>query len=155
MQAFNAFYYSFSPQVAAFIASHGVVRSVMKIILYPLIGILYMSNRIFALFSFNTELAVTLSGIFAGFGIGAFYFGPIAVVSFKFIRKCDSSRLFGSKRLILTSCTISIAALVLGEVTGAPLLLTAASVTIVLSFLILGTYSVWYSAERLTAKSEQ
>lgn len=155
MQAFNAVYYSFSPQVATFIASHGFVRSVMKIILYPLIGILYVSNRMFAIFSFNAELGVLLSGIFAAFGIGAFYFGPLATVASRFIRKRYSSGYLSNKRLILVGCAISIVALILVEVIGTPSFLTATSVATVLSFLLLGAYSVWYSAERLTAKSAQ
>ena len=40
MQAFNAWYYSFSPYVAQFIASHDPVRAPVRVLLYPLLGIL-------------------------------------------------------------------------------------------------------------------
>ena len=80
MLAFNSFYYSFSPQVASVIASNTAVRPAAKILLYPLIGILYVSDRIFTTLSFNGELAVTAAGVFAAIGIGSIYVGPIVMV---------------------------------------------------------------------------
>jgi hypothetical protein len=141
MQAFNSFYYSFSPQVALFMASHGEVRSAMKVILYPLIGILYVSSRIFQLLSFNGELAVTVSGIFAALGIGAVYFGPAWILAGRFAKAGVNSRWPGRKRLILTSCAISTLALALAEASRSAVFLEAITVTTVLCFLFLGSFS--------------
>ncbi len=141
MQAFNAFYYSFSPQVASFIASHGEVRSAMKVILYPLIGILYVSSRIFQLLSFNGELAVTASGIFATLGIGIVYFGPAWILSGRFGKTGLNSRWLIGKRLILMCCAISTIPLALAEASGSAAFLEATTVTTVLCFLFLGSFS--------------
>ena len=51
MEVFNRFYYSFSPSVASTISDHGALRGVMKIVLYPLVGILHLSSIVFSLFS--------------------------------------------------------------------------------------------------------
>lgn len=142
MQAFNAFYYSFSPQVASFISSNGVVRAAMKVILYPLIGILFLSSKIFQISSVNGELAITISGIFAALGIGAVYFGPIAILSSRVVKTSGRSRWSTVKWLILGSCLVSTLAIILGEESHSSLLLTSATVATVLSFLFLGAFSV-------------
>jgi hypothetical protein len=142
MQAFNAFYYSFSPQVASFISSNGVVRAAMKVILYPLIGILFLSSKIFQISSVNGELAITISGIFAALGIGAVYIGPIAVLFSRVVKTNARSRWSTVKWLILGSCLVSTFAIILGEESHSSLLLTSASVATVLSFLFLGALSV-------------
>jgi hypothetical protein len=142
MQAFNAFYYSFSPQVASFISSNGVVRAAMKVILYPLIGILFLSSKIFQISSVNGELAITISGTFAALGIGAVYFGPIAILSSRFVKTNARSRWSTVKWWILGSCLVSTLAIILGEESHSSLLLTSASVATVLSFLFLGAFSV-------------
>jgi hypothetical protein len=43
MAAFNTWYYSFSPPVADLIASHDLAKEVVKVGLYPLIGILHVA----------------------------------------------------------------------------------------------------------------
>ena len=158
MQAFNAFYYSFSPQVASFIAPHGEVRSAMKVILYPLIGILYVSSRIFQLFPFNGELAVTISGILAALGIGAVYFGPAWILAGHLTKTRVSSRWSRWKRLIPASCAVSTLALALAEASGSAGFLEATAATTVLSFILLGAFSTrslfTLSWERVRSKME-
>jgi hypothetical protein len=138
MQAFNAFYYSFSPQVASFISSNGMVRSSMKVVLYPLIGILFFSSKVFQILSFNEEFAVTISGITAALGIGFVYLGPLTIITRRLAK--PKTRLLQSTvtRLIVGSCGISMLAIFLGEQIHFPLLLTAATVATVLSFFTLG-----------------
>ena len=141
MQAFNAFYYSFSPQVASFISANGIVRSSMKVILYPLIGILFFSSKIFQVLSFNAELSITISGIIAALGIGVVYIGPIAVICSRLGRPKVSSLWSTVRQLNLVSCIISTFAIIVGEEISSPLLLTSATVATVLSFLLLGALS--------------
>lgn len=43
MTVFKGFYYFFSSSVASVIADNSVLRDIMKVILYPLIGILHVS----------------------------------------------------------------------------------------------------------------
>jgi hypothetical protein len=152
MLAFNAFYYSFSPQVAAFISSNGVVRAAMKAILYPLIGILFLSSKIFQISWVNGELAITISGIFAALGIGAVYFGPIAILFSRVVKTNARLRWSTVKWWILGSCLVSTLAIILGEGSHSSLLLTSASVATVLSFLFLGAFTVESFASLLGKK---
>lgn len=142
MQAFNAFYYSFSPRVASFISANGLVRSSMKVVLYPLIGILFFSSKVFQILSFNDELAITISGIIAALGIGLVYLGPLALLCGRLTRPKARSLWSTVKPLTLSSCGISTLAIILGEEIHSPLLLTSATVATVLSFLFLGALSV-------------
>jgi len=80
MAAFNAWYYSFSPTIASAIAVNKVLQGVMKILLYPLIGILHLAATTYSLFSFNPELAVVVSGLIASSLIGIIYFAPIVLI---------------------------------------------------------------------------
>ena len=87
MNAFNAWYYSFSPSVASFIGDHPVVRVAMKILLYPLVGILHLSASAYTVFSFNPELAVCIAGLLASGLIGIVYFSPFALAAVAVLRK--------------------------------------------------------------------
>lgn len=155
MQAFNAFYYSFSPQVAAFISSHAVLRSAMKVVLYPLIGILYLSSRMFQASSFNEELAVVISGTFAALGIGVVYFGPIAIICSRMVKRNVRSRWPNAKWVILGSCLISTFGIGVGEASQSPIFLTAATVAAVLSFVLLGALSARTFASLLNASKKK
>ncbi len=90
MRVFNAFYYSFSPEVSTFIASQNLVRTGMKIILSPLIDILYVSSLVFAATSFNSEVAITITGVLASFEIGLIHLGPILTVLSRFLKSNSS-----------------------------------------------------------------
>jgi len=151
MLAFNAFYYSFSPQAAVFISAHGAVRSAMKIVLYPLIGILYLSSRVFQATSFNGELAIMISGILAAFGIGVVYFGPIALICNRIGKSNARPRWPNVKWMISGGCLISIFGVAIGEASHSSVFLTAATVATVLSFLLLGALLVWPLASLLNA----
>jgi peptide/nickel transport system substrate-binding protein len=80
MTAFNVWYYSFSPRVAEMIEGNPLLRTAMKIVFYPLIGILHLATAAYSLLSFNSELAVVVSGLFASFLIGLTYFGPVVFI---------------------------------------------------------------------------
>lgn len=77
---FNAWYYSFSPAIASIIAGNNLLRGFMKIILYPLIGVLHLAAITYSLFSFNPELAVVASGLVASSLLGIIYFAPIVLI---------------------------------------------------------------------------
>jgi hypothetical protein len=81
MLAFNSWYYSFSPRIAAWIAVSETARSLMRAVLYPLIGALTISSSIFDLFSFNTEIGILVAGISASSLLGVIYLTlPIIIV---------------------------------------------------------------------------
>jgi len=145
MVAFNTLYYSFSPQVASFIASNSYLRATMKIILYPLIGILYVTSRIFTKLAFNPELAVTVCGIFASSAIGMVYLGPILVA----LTKLTNHRRFldrtESLLFISASCISSTVLLAVAEFAHLSLLGTIATAAVVLCYIILGGFSLLYA----------
>lgn len=138
MQTFNAFYYSFSPQVASFIAAHGLVRSEMKMILYPLIAILYGSSSIFQVLAFDGELAVLFAGIFAAVGIGFVYLGPIAILGSRLVTIRSRSRRPTWKSVVLVSCVLATLTFIMVDVGRMSSLLAESAVAVVLSFLFLG-----------------
>jgi len=80
MTVFNAWYYSFSPEVASVIAADNALRGIMKILLYPLIGILHITATIYSLFSLYHELAIVVSGLVASSLIGIIYLSPLAMI---------------------------------------------------------------------------
>jgi len=149
MRVFNAFYYSFSPRVASFMASHNSIRAGMKIALYPLIGILYVSSLVFAASSFNPEIAVSIAGVLASFGIGAVYLGPILTILFRFLKLRPSSRCFRALRLSFLFGIASLAGMSLAEFGQLALLMEVTTVCAVLSSIALGGLSVPWTLVRL------
>jgi hypothetical protein len=135
---FNAFYYSFSPRIATFIGSESFVRVGMKVTLYPLVGILYLSSLIFAATSFNSEIAVALAGIFASFGIGAIYFGIILAITLRIFGSRWTTRYPRAIKVTSTFAFVSIIGLYLGEFFQLAGVLEITSVGLVLSCMAMG-----------------
>ena len=73
MVVFNAWYYSFSPTVANFIRENSAARTVTKLILYPLMGILRLGAATFYFFPTNLEVGAILSGLLVSSLIGVVY----------------------------------------------------------------------------------
>jgi hypothetical protein len=82
---FNAWYYSFSPRAASYISNNSQARSVMKGILYPLIGSLTLASELYSFLSGYPEYATLLSGLLVSSMIGIFYLGlPWSIIMRKF-----------------------------------------------------------------------
>jgi hypothetical protein len=138
MVAFNAWYYSFSPYVANYISTHWVERTIMKGVLYPLIGMLYLTSNLYATTSTYPEFAALLSGLLASSLIGAFYLGlPLSLLRARVrrLRGARSQTLIW--KLLGASLLGGITALLLAEIIGSPIVLMLSSATIVLSTLLL------------------
>jgi hypothetical protein len=138
MTAFNAWYYSFSPTVAGYLTQHPAERAIMKITLYPLIGILAVSSATFEMTRFVPELAVVLSGLVASSLIGAFYLGlPFGLVRAKMrsLKGGKRERLFEKALALVLLCGMT--ALFLGEVVSSTALLMLSSTIVVLSTMLL------------------
>jgi virginiamycin B lyase len=76
MKAFNAWYYSFSPSVANVVSNSSSLAFIVRALIYPLIGILQAATAVYALFRFNPELGVTITGLLASSLIGLVYHTP-------------------------------------------------------------------------------
>jgi streptogramin lyase len=79
MNAFNAFYYSFSPTVASTITRSPVLQEAVKVLLYPLMAALHSAASVFDALALAPELAAALSGLVASGLIGILYLSPLAI----------------------------------------------------------------------------
>jgi hypothetical protein len=142
MTAFNAWYYSFSPAIAATIAGNHPLRTISKLVLYPLIGILHISALTYNILSDNPELAVVVAGFAASYLIGAVYFTPVALAITVLVR-----RRLRSVRWIWSVLGILGATLVIMEVSEVlemSQMMMFSSVTFVLATMLLSTMlSAW------------
>ena len=133
MYVFNAWYYSFSPSVAKFIASHDSVRGPIKAMLYPLVGILSLSTLVYLTFGWAPEFSVVMAGLVASSLIGLVYLTPVVLVSIRPILKrrsgVSASVLARGSSILLM---FALALLAVGELTSSFLMLTLASSAIVL-----------------------
>lgn len=132
MQVFNAWYYSFSPSVAQFIASNDPIRAPIRVLLYPLLGILGVSAFTYSLFSGAPEFAVVMAGLVASSLIGLTYFTAPALVGMQALlrKRRISAKILG--KASLASLVIALAMLTIGEVAGSFLTLAIASSAVVL-----------------------
>ncbi|WP_309491836.1 CFI-box-CTERM domain-containing protein [Candidatus Hecatella orcuttiae] len=87
MVLFDRFYYSFSPQVAGFIADHGAARTVAKGFLYPLLAILHVSALAYNFFNFEEEFGIVVAGLTASALIGLVYLAPPLTLCFTLCRR--------------------------------------------------------------------
>jgi len=139
MVAFNAWYYSFSPYMAQFIASNAFARAVMKVLLYPLIGILHLTSTTYNAFGFSHELAVVMAGLVASALIGIVYFSPLAILALALLRRYRETTLRISQlRILAIAWAASLLMILLGEVAVVPALMMASTALFVLSTLSLG-----------------
>ena len=134
MKAFNAWYYSFSPSVASFIANNPTVRAAMKILLYPLVGILHLSASAYAVFNFNPELAVCIAGLVASGLIGVVYFSPFALAVLAILRRTRKLSLSMKNAAPLTYVwAASVGFLILSILTLSPVAMMVSSAIFVLT----------------------
>jgi hypothetical protein len=136
MMAFNAWYYSFSPQTANQIARSGLARSIMQVALSPLVGILTLSSATFQATRAFPELAVLLAGLLASGLIGAFYLGlPLTLLrTHKRFRAPTIGKLM--ERVLVSVLGAALVLLAIGELANFAPLLMLSSATIVLSMIL-------------------
>ena len=76
MPGFNAWYYSFSPQVSTYINEHPVVRPAMRVLITPILEIVLLAQTCYTLLSFNPELATVTAIIVGSTLYGLIYIFP-------------------------------------------------------------------------------
>jgi hypothetical protein len=152
MIAFNSWYYSFSPRVADYLTGHWVGRTIMKGVLYPMVGILELTSATFSATGAIPELAVLFSGLVASSLIGVVYLGlPLSLVRVK-VRRLRGLNVQGRLEWALAGLMLGgIAMLGLGEILASMTVLMVASVMVVLSTLVLSAiFTSGRIARRLT-----
>ena len=134
MGVFNAWYYSFSPSVANFIANNPTVKAAMNVLLYPLVGILHLSASAYAAFNFNPELAVCIAGLVSSGMIGIVYFSPLTLLALAVLRR--TRKLNVSMRNVVPLAYIwaaSVGFMILSILTLSPVVMMASSAIFVLT----------------------
>ena len=133
MEVFNAWYYSFSPSVAGVIASNEPLRAPVRVLLYPLLGVLGVSAFTYSVFSWAPEFAVVMAGLVASSLIGLVYLTPFTFVGARALTKRRRIvQAAGVARGSLILLALSLGLLFAGEVVGSVVLLAAASSAVVL-----------------------
>jgi hypothetical protein len=140
MLVFNAWYYSFSPGVAAYLNTHWVERTMMKGVLYPLVGILYLTSDLFSATSSYPEFAALISGLLASALIGAFYLGlPLSVLRAKVKRFRNWKGQGIVERVLAAMLFGGLGTLMFGELFSSQPALIISTATIVLSTIFISS----------------
>lgn len=129
---FNAWYYSFSPEVASFIERHPPAREAMKVLLYPLIGALHLSAATFTVLGFNKEFGVVMAGLVASAIIGTVYFSPLTMMALMALKRRRSLPKIGQLTPFLFGWLISVGLICIGEITNSSAILMAGTGTFVI-----------------------
>jgi len=157
MVAFNAWYYSFSPYVAAYLTTHWAERTVMAGVLYPLIAILYLTANLYSEMSNCPELAVLVSGLLASGLIGAFYLGlPLGLIRARtrLLRRLQTQILL--QKFLGMSLLSGLAALMIGLVlTSAPILMISGSLVVVSTILLSAVFTSYTIAKRTVNRASE
>jgi len=136
MQVFNAWYYSFSPSVAQFIASNDPIRAPVRVVLYPLLGVLGISAFTYSLFSATPESAIVMAGLVASSLIGLVYLTPFTLVGMRSLTRRKRINTISLAKASLLVLVTALGLLAAGELAGSFLMLAVASSAIVLTCII-------------------
>jgi hypothetical protein len=147
MTVFNTFYYSFSPSVASTISGDENLRGILKVIIYPLMGILQLSSTVFSLFSFLPELGVVLAGLVASVLIAVVYILPWVLLLYLLKKFKLSVRTTSWMSLVWVGSLMSLA---LAEVTRSSLLMMVSAGTCVLATMCLTTLAMTRAITKLS-----
>jgi hypothetical protein len=131
LEAFNGWYYSFSPYVATSIASNDQAKAAIRMGLYPLLGSLQLGERLFPLVSVNLEVGVLIFGFLVCVILGTIYIAPLA-----FVTRYRTGR---KRRVIVVDLSVAILgllALALGEALRSLVLAEIGSVAFVISSIL-------------------
>jgi len=136
--AFNAFYYSWSPNVAGFISQNEVFRSVVDLMLYPLIGLLKLTAlSTIPIFQIAPEVAAITAGFIASTLIALIYIVPI--IFLLILKGVLPSRIEGLREISKALWQITalvILTIIIGLNIGSPPLLTISTSIYVLLVMV-------------------
>ncbi|HXY83326.1 MAG TPA: CFI-box-CTERM domain-containing protein [Candidatus Saccharimonadales bacterium] len=138
MTLFNAWYYSFSPNVARYVSAHPIDRTVLKYGLYPLVGILYASYYSYLLVStISSEGGVIVAGIVAAILMGLVYLAPIGFLVNRILRR-HGGPMGLSRMLVVGWVGVSVVMFAASYFTSSSLILGIGTANLALGMLSLG-----------------
>ena len=129
MTVFNAWYYSFSPQVADFERGQPWLQDAVRVSVYPLLGILDLSTGVYDLLAFNGEAAIVGAGLTASALIGLLYFAPLSVVLALQGRRRQWN-LDKAKYVLVATWGTSLALLAVGALSGGVMLMAGTALLV-------------------------
>ena len=145
---FNGLYYSFSPSFADYERGAPWLQAIVRASIYPLLGILDLSNSIYKVIDFNGEFAIISAGLAASLMIGGIYFTPVAI-AFSAISRKDRRRYVNfthSKYVLIAVWLSNIITICIAELTRTPAVMMFGTGLFVLSSVstvaIVGIYLV-------------
>ena len=129
MAVFNGWYYSFSPQVADFERGQPWLKEAVRVLVYPLLGILDLSKQVYDALAFNGEAAIVGAGLTASALIGLLYFAPLsAVLALQGRRR--QWKMGRAKYTLAAAWAASLALLGIGEISGGALLMAGTALLV-------------------------
>jgi hypothetical protein len=132
MNVFNAWYYSFSPSVANYESQASWFQSTVRVMIYPLLGILDISTFVHDSLAFSSELGIVAAGMTASSLVGLLYFAPLGAALGIASRKRHWN--LSKARLILAcSWAASVAAIAFAEIAGVEAVMMFGTSLLVLS----------------------
>lgn len=91
MRAFNAFYYSFSPEVAEILMEKPILQSLARVALHPLVASLRMMMTAITFLPKSSELVIILVGVSSSALIGVLYIAPLMILK-RIVRQEDRDK---------------------------------------------------------------
>ncbi len=131
--AFNAFYYSWSPQVAGVIRKNNALASFTRLSIVPLLSVLEAGSSLYkVLLPLGKETAMVSTGVIASFLLGLIYLSPLLILN----RWERARSILGSRKLLIAVSSLAIASLI---ALGISIYFTADSIALISSAsLVLG-----------------
>ena len=149
--AFDTFYYSWSTPVAMYIEGHPYLKGMVKLLLYPLLGVLKITvMAVMPWFNMAPEIATITAGFIASSLLGLVYVLPIALLVHLIRAKYGKAKPVPGK-VVKTNgylSLISLIALGIGVLILNPWLTTLSSLLFVLSNISLASVATLYFLER-------
>ena len=140
MDVFNAWYYSFSPSVAQYEYSHATMRAMIRVTLYPLLGVLHLASLTYAVVGFEPELAALAAGLVASSLIGLVYLAlPMSAMLWRSRNKIDARTKRRVARWMAATLAILIAGFIISETLALPVAMMLVSAGLVLTALGAGS----------------
>lgn len=140
MGLFDAWYYSFSPSVAQYEYSHATMRAMVRVTLYPLLGVLHVASSTYALVGFQPELAALAAGLVASSLIGLVYLAlPVCAVLWLGRNKIDARTKRRVAKRIAATLAILLAGFIISEIFALPVAMMFVSAGLVLTALGAGS----------------
>ncbi len=142
MRTFNVWYYSWAPSVTYFAATNPWFLDVLRVGVYPLMGILYASYYSYATIApISPEAGALAAGIVAASLIGLVYVAPLAYVSSRLVRRRIQSFRLEKVHLFPASGWVAASVFMIGAayLSGSALFMGLATASLTLSMLSVGS----------------